>query len=138
MAEAQIQAYNTPTQQQSELGIKIMYIDDQLRNMGNENEPERAILIARRQALYAQVTPIVMNQAQIEAYNRQVAQQTQCIMEIININNQLSNMDNENEPDRAVLIQRREGLCSEVRLIQMLLRTCQIHYRILQANCLAG
>ena len=138
MAEAQIQAYNTPTQQQSELGIEIMYIDDQLRNMGNENEPERAILIARRQALYAQVTPIVMNQAQIEAYNRQVAEETQCIMEIININNQLSNMDNENEPDRAVLIERRKGLCSEVNLIQMLLRKCHINFRILHPSCFAG
>ena len=138
MPEAQIQAYNTPTQQQSELAIEIIYIEDQLRNMGNENEPERAILIARRQALYAQVTPIVMNQAQIEAYNRQVAQQTQCIMEIININNQLSNMDNENEIDTAVLIERREGLLSTMRLIQMLLRFCHMNYRILHPSCLAG
>ena len=59
-----------------------------------------------------------MNEEAIEEYNRQEALESECVMELINIKNQLSTMGNENEPARAVIIARRQALLAQVEAIQ--------------------
>ena len=65
MPEAQIEADNRQPIRQSDIVMEIIDIDDQLRNMGNENEPARAVLIARSEALHAQVITTTMNGKQL-------------------------------------------------------------------------
>ena len=79
-----------------------------------------------------------MDEEAIEEYNRQAALESECVMELIDIKNQLSTMGNENEPSRAVLIERRQRLHAQVQGIQVLLRMCQISYVIQEPNSFAG